>query len=162
MTLSQIKEKVGIMVIIDMKVLMGEFANLVNSGYIHVFVWFVGADIATGILKGLLNKQGDSTKGLLGVVKHLLVVMLVLAAVPYLRMFGFGSLADAFVLFYIAVYGISFTENWGQLGLPLPSFVKDRLIKLKGDSEKKGSDELAKKEGSETVNPYLNSGKDDK
>ncbi|ECL0232184.1 phage holin family protein, partial [Listeria monocytogenes] len=31
---------------------------------------------------------------------------------------------------------ISIMENWGQLGLPLPSFIKDHLEKLKNLSDK--------------------------
>lgn len=38
--------------------------------------------------------------------------------------------ATAFVFFYIAVYGISITENLGQLGVPIPNWVKERLSKL--------------------------------
>lgn len=47
-------------------------------------------------------------------------------------------MANAFVIFYIAVYGISVTENLGQLGLSLPKFVIDRLEKLRDSAEKVG------------------------
>ena len=109
--------------------------------FIQVFIWLVLFDVFTGISKGLAGKQGNSTKGLLGVVKHLLVVLLVIVAYPYMRVMGMSLTANAFVIFYIAVYGISVTENLGQLGLPLPKFVVDRLEKLrdgadKGDVEK--------------------------
>lgn len=129
------------MVIIDNAVLISEFRNLVNNVYIHIFVWMVVGDIASGIFKGLLNKDGNSTKGLLGVIKHLLVVALVLIAYPYLKILGFEGIATAFVISYIAIYGISLTENWGQIGLPLPDFVKARLWKLKDDAEKRGAED---------------------
>lgn len=124
------------MVIINMSELAAQFKGLVNDGYIHFFVFMVCGDIATGLIKGLLNKQGDSTKGLLGGVKHLLVVVMVLTAVPYLKLLGFEQFATTFVMFFIAFYGVSLTENWGQLGLPLPSFVKEALIKLKNETDK--------------------------
>ncbi len=135
---SQNNEKVVKMVIIDTAVLIAEFRNLLNNGYIHIFVWMVVGDIASGIVKGLMNKEGNSTKGLIGAVKHLLVVALVLISYPYLKILGFESIATAFVCSYIAIYGISLVENWGQIGLPLPDFVKDRLGKLKDKSEEKG------------------------
>ncbi|HHK0705490.1 TPA: phage holin family protein, partial [Streptococcus pyogenes] len=32
-------------------------------------------------------------------------------------------------------YGISIVENWGQLGLPMPSFVRSFFEKLKRDTD---------------------------
>lgn len=127
--------------IIDNLKLLAEFRNLADNVFIQVFIWLVLFDIFTGISKGLVGKQGNSTKGLLGIVKHLLVVLLVIVAYPYMRVMGMSLTANAFVIFYIAVYGISVTENLGQLGLPLPKFVIERLEKLrdgadKGDVEK--------------------------
>ena len=128
------------MVIIDNLVLLSEFKNLVSNVYIQIFVWIVIADIITGVCKGLAGKETNSTKGLMGVVKHLLVVALVLIAYPYLKIMNFEGVATAFVLSYIAVYGISVIENLGQLGIPIPDFVKDRFSKLKDSSEEQGRD----------------------
>lgn len=122
--------------IIDNLKLLSEFRHLADNALIQVFIWLVLFDLFTGISKGLINKQGNSTKGLLGIVKHLLVVLLVVVAYPYLHIMGLTMMANAFVIFYIAVYGISVTENLGQLGLPLPKFVVDHLEKLKNAADK--------------------------
>lgn len=122
------------MVIIDNGHLLLEFKNLLGNLYIQVFLWLVLADIATGLCKGFLIKEGNSTKGLLGMVKHLLVVFLVIVAYPYLKIMGFEQIATAFVFFYIAAYGISIIENLGQLGVPIPAWVRDRLQKLQDTS----------------------------
>lgn len=124
------------MMIIDNLKLLAEFRHLADNALIQVFIWLVLFDVFTGISKGLLGKQGNSTKGLLGIVKHLLVVLLVIVAYPYMRVMGMSLTANAFVIFYIAVYGISVTENLGQLGLPLPKFVIDRLEKLRDGADK--------------------------
>lgn len=129
------------MMIIDNLKLLAEFRHLLNNAFIQILVLVVLFDILTGMVKGLKGKKGNSTKGLLGVIKHLLVVLLVIVAYPYMRIMGMSLAANAFVIFYIAVYGISVTENLGKLGLPLPEFVIDRLEKLresadKGDVEK--------------------------
>ena len=129
------------MMIIDNLELLAEFRHLADNALIQVFILLVLFDVFTGISKGLAGKQGNSTKGLLGVVKHLLVVLLVIVAYPYMKVMGMSLTANTFVIFYIAVYGISVTENLGQLGLPLPKFVIERLEKLrdgadKGDVEK--------------------------
>ncbi|EGO7968446.1 phage holin family protein [Enterococcus faecalis] len=126
------------MVIIDNQALIAEFKNLISNGFIQVFVWIVLGDIATGICKGIYREEGNSTKGLPGLIKHLLVVCLVIVTYPYLKIMGFSSIADGFVLFYIAVYGLSITENLGQLGVPLPSWVKNHLSKLKDENDKGG------------------------
>ncbi len=124
------------MMIIDNLKLLAEFRHLSDNALIQVFIWLVLFDVFTGISKGLLGKQGNSTKGLLGIIKHLLVVLLVVVAYPYLHIMGLAVMANAFVIFYIAVYGISVTENLGQLGLPLPKFVVDHLEKLKNAADK--------------------------
>ena len=117
--------------IIDNLKLLAEFRHLADNVLIQVFILLVLFDVFTGISKGLAGKQGNSTKGLLGLVKHLLVVLLVIVAYPYMKVMGMSLTANTFVIFYIAVYGISVTENLGQLGLPLPKFVVDRLEKLR-------------------------------
>ena len=124
------------MVIINNGELLIEFANLIHNAHIQIFVWVVLFDILTGLCKGIFVKDANSTKGLLGVVKHLLVTMLILVAYPYLKILGFETIATTFVWFYIAMYGISITENFGQLGLPIPDWVKDRLSKLQDTTNK--------------------------
>lgn len=118
------------MVIINNGMLLNEFRGLLTNGYIQLFLWVVVGDIVTGLCKGIFVKEANSTKGLLGIVKHMLVVCLVIIAYPYLKIMNLETFATAFVFFYIAVYGISITENLGQLGVPIPNWVKERLSKL--------------------------------
>ena len=111
--------------IIDNLKLLAEFRHLLDNAFIQILVWVVLFDILTGMVKGLKGKKGNSTKGLFGLITLL----------------GLQPYANAFVLFYIASYAISITENLGQMGVPIPSFVKDRIEKLrdltdKGDVEK--------------------------
>ena len=122
------------MVIIDNGMLLNEFRGLLTNGYLQLFLWVVVGDIVTGLCKGIFIKQANSTKGLLGIVKHMLVVCLVIVAYPYLKIMNLETFATAFVWFYIAVYGISITENLGQLGVPIPNWVKERLSKLQDSS----------------------------
>lgn len=122
------------MVIIDNGLLLNEFRGLLTNGYLQLFLWVVVGDIVTGLCKGIFVKQANSTKGLLGIVKHMLVVCLVIVAYPYLKIMNLETFATAFVWFYIAVYGISITENLGQLGVPIPNWVKERLSKLQDSS----------------------------
>ncbi|MDC96621.1 holin [Listeria monocytogenes] len=122
--------------LIDNLALLHQFQLLLNDLFVQVFMFSVLFDIATGMAKGIAGKQGNSTKGLLGIVKHMLITILVLIAYPYMKLLHLDTLAISFISFYILAYGISIMENWGQLGLPLPSFIKDRLEKLKNLSDK--------------------------
>ncbi|EEA6131471.1 phage holin family protein, partial [Listeria monocytogenes] len=116
--------------------LLHQFQLLLNDLFVQVFMFSVLFDIATGMAKGIAGKQGNSTKGLLGIVKHMLITILVLIAYPYMKLLHLDTLAISFISFYILAYGISIMENWGQLGLPLPSFIKEHLEKLKNLSDK--------------------------
>lgn len=129
------------MMIIDNFQLLKEFSNLLNNLWIHVFIILVAFDILTGLVKGMKKNSTNSTKGLTGMIKHLLVVILIITAYPYLSLLGLQPYANAFVLYYIASYAISITENLGQMGVPIPTFVKERIEKLrdltdKGDGQK--------------------------
>ncbi|MEG0286028.1 MAG: phage holin family protein [Vagococcus sp.] len=119
------------MVIISFSDVILEVQSLLNNFWFHIFIWSVIFDIGTGIVKGFVIKDSNSTKGLLGLIKHLLVVLLVLTAIPYLNLANLHTIAESFLIFFTVVYAISIVENWGQLGLPLPNWVKGMLTKLK-------------------------------
>lgn len=58
------------MMIIDNLKLLSEFRHLLNNAFIQILVLVVLFDILTGMVKGLKGKQGNSTKGLFGLIKH--------------------------------------------------------------------------------------------
>ncbi|MGX7107926.1 phage holin family protein [Facklamia miroungae] len=106
-----------------------EFDKLINiyetinqNPYIVVFVWLVVLDFITGYAKSFIINVANSTKGLRGLVKHLLVVILVISVCPLLTLLGFESISLSFIVFYIGTYGISIVENIGQSDIPLPTF----------------------------------------
>lgn len=111
------------------------FKSITQVPIYHIFIGLVIADVVTGTIKGFVNKQANSTKGLLGILKHLMVVILVLTVTPYLVMLKQVLIADSFIIFFISQYGISFVENWGQIGLPMPNFVRQYFEKINRDKE---------------------------
>lgn len=110
--------------------LMLEMLTIHQNPYVLVFGWMVVMDFVTGYSKSFIGNVANSTKGLQGLIKHLLVVVLVLSVCPLLAVLGFRPIATSFVLFYIATYGISIIENLGQAGVPLPDFVSKYFDKL--------------------------------
>lgn len=120
---------------INLITLLHLFKGLTTTLEIHIFTIFVCLDIITGLVKGITNKKANSTKGLTGIIKHFLVVLLVYIVYPYLILMGVKPLGFAFVLFFIAAYGISILENWGQIGLPMPGYARAFFEKLKRDTD---------------------------
>lgn len=109
---------------------MLEMLTIHQNPYVLVFGWMVVMDFVTGYSKSFIGNVANSTKGLQGLIKHLLVVVLVLSVCPLLAVLGFRPIATSFILFYIATYGISIIENLGQAGVPLPDFVSKYFDKL--------------------------------
>lgn len=118
-------------VVIELSKLTYAFVHLLENAEIQILTLLIALDIVNGFAKGFYNKNANSTKGLSGIVKHLLILLLVYTVYPYLTLLGARVIAFAFTVFFIASYGISVIENYGQLGLPMPSFVKAYFEKLR-------------------------------
>nr|DAL20021.1 MAG TPA_asm: holin [Caudoviricetes sp.] len=121
--------------------------QMVDNKFIILLTALILIDIATGLLKSLVasntNSKTVSDKGLLGILKHCLVFIVVLVMYPIAETIGFQTYADWLLVYFIITYAVSIMENWGQAGLPLPSWVKDRLAKLQDDYDHKGDDKNA-------------------
>ena len=115
---------------ISLEQILEAYRRIATVSYYQVFIAFVLIDVVSGFFKAFINKQANSTKGLLGVIKHLLVVLLVLTVAPYLTLIGAQWVSQWFLTFFIASYGISIIENYAQLGLPMPNFAKQYFEKL--------------------------------
>lgn len=119
------------------EILLESIYQTTHNWLIHIFVVLVLLDILSGTAKAFRQKVGSSNKGLAGVIKHLLVVMLVITSDIYLPIIGFSAYANIFTGSFVVQYLISVTENLGQLGVDLPPIVKDALYKLNDTSEEK-------------------------
>ena len=100
-----------------------------------VLISFMALDYLTGLLKGWFNKTLSSDVASKGIAKKSLILIVLIIAVLLDRLLN----ADTWVFrtlvcyFYIGNEGISLIENLGELGLPIPSKVKDALIQLKSE-----------------------------
>lgn len=104
---------------------------LVHEPLVHVFASVILLDIALGYIKSFVLGVTDSGIGIKGIIKHAGVILVVFAASVYLPLLGFSYIAKALVLYLIVSYLISLVESWGEMGLPLPPYVKQVLIKLR-------------------------------
>lgn len=113
--------------------------SMVNNYLIEIFLWAVVADLATGITKSFTKhskEKADSSRGLRGLAKHILIIALVITIYPILDVLQFDTISNAVVLFYIAEYAISILENLEVMGFPIPSFLKARFEKMAEDAGK--------------------------
>ena len=102
------------------------------DGLMIALVVFVILDYVTGIMCAINDRKLSSAVGFKGICRKVLIFVLV----------GIGNLVDMYVLgqegvlrtavifFYLSNEGISFLENAGHLGLPIPEKLKDVLEQL--------------------------------
>ena len=109
------------------------------DGFLYALLMFVVIDYATGLMAAFVQKKVSSEVGFKGICKKVFILMLVgVAHIVDLHVVGTGSaLRSAVVCFYLSNEGISFLENAGHLGLPIPEKLKDVLEQL---HDKGGSD----------------------
>lgn len=112
------------------------FQSMEDNPLIWLFVWVVIIDIVTGFTKSLVTKRTTSAKGITGLIKHGVLTLAILTLYPMLDVNGMSKAGNVFISFYILYYAISIVENWGQMGLPLPSWVKAYIYMLSDDYKK--------------------------
>lgn len=89
-------------------------------------------DYITGVCEAIINKSVNSKIGAKGIVKKVGYLIIVAVSVILDQIVGdTGAIRNLVIYFFVANEGISILENWGSMGLPLPSKIKDVLEQLK-------------------------------
>lgn len=109
------------------------FEKLIDNPVFFAFFLIILADIVTGFLKSLVNKKTTSSKGIGGLIKHSTLLLVVCMLYPFCDIYGASGMADTLLIFYILFYAISITENLGQMGIPIPTWLKKYIYKLSDD-----------------------------
>ena len=119
------------------QLMMNGYYRLIDNKLIFLLFIAIMLDIGTGLLKSLVQKstQGKphSTKGIIGVLKHMTVFFSIVVIYPYFDIQGLSVYVDSFVLAVISTYVISIAENWGQAKLPGYQYLSKYLAKLQND-----------------------------
>lgn len=111
-----------------------------HSYWIFLFpVIGAAADIVTGWIQASVNGTWDSTKMRTGLFRkggELLVVIL-----AYIAEIAIKALAQAHVATFMSIYivimeALSVLENLDQAGIVIPSFIRDKLGKIKDEADK--------------------------
>lgn len=109
--------------------------HLDKNALLFTLAVLIFADVITGISKSLVTSTTDSGIGKKGFAIHITIILLVWLLYPWSIAIGYKWVGDAVLWLWIFMYATSITENVGQMGLPLPQFIKDRLSKLSQDAE---------------------------
>lgn len=102
-----------------------------------ILIVFMTIDFVSGFIKAWALKEFDSSKFYIGGVKKLGILLIVAISAQLDLMISIDSMAlrTVAISYYIANEGFSVLENWGAMGLPLPTALKDALAKLRKDEK---------------------------
>ena len=106
-----------------------------------VVIILIGLDTILGLTNGFINKELNSKFGLIGVIKHSIVILLLIAFKFITIEYNLFEYYNLFLLFYIIQYGLSILEHTYKMGVPVPSFL---VTRLKEYSEREGLEEWKK------------------
>lgn len=111
--------------------------KLIDDPLIIGFTILVIADIFSGIVKGLRSNyttgRTNSTKGIYGLCKHLLIMVMVVSFYPYFITLGFNWVAQIMVGAFAYQYLVSLVENLSQMHIatwwlrPVVDFLAKKL-----------------------------------
>lgn len=117
------------------------FARLIDNPVFFAFFLVVLIDVVTGFVKSLVNKKTTSSKGIGGLIKHSTLLLVVCMLYPFCDIYGASGMADTLLVFYILFYAISIVENLGEMGIPVPVWLKKYIYKLSDEYREGKNDE---------------------
>lgn len=126
--------------------------EVMHSMIFWIFISVIVIDILTGKAKALKFHVLDSSIGLNGTMKHVIVIIIALTVSIFSRIAGVPEFSVGIGLFFIFEYLTSIIENLDVLGIPLPNFITQYFNRIK--SEYKYKYKLAEKNVKEELKYY--------
>lgn len=112
----------------------GEMNGLLTALFIAIVL-----DYITGLIKAGITHTLSSEIGFKGILKKVLILLVVGLAHVIDNCVGSGETwRNIAIVFYICNEGLSLLENCVACGLPVPDKIKDALLSLENDDDKKG------------------------
>ena len=108
--------------------LFGEFTGAMAS-----LVALSAIDYASGVMQAIKTHTLSSSIGFNGIFRKAMIFLMVgVAHIVDRQLPGNQTLCrDAVIYFYLANEGISIFENAVALGVPVPAFLKDKLLEIR-------------------------------
>lgn len=126
--------------------------ELMHSMIFWIFISVIVIDILTGKAKALKYNVLDSSIGLNGTLKHMVVIIIAVTISIFSRIAGLPEFSIGVKLFFIFDYVTSIIENLDVLGIPLPDIVTQYFNRIQ--SEYKYKYKLAEKNAKEELKYY--------
>lgn len=104
--------------------------------FITTLIAMLVIDYITGLASAYMNNELNSKIGLKGIIKKVLRLIIVAAAVQVDRVTDTnGYIRNTVILFFITNEGISILENAGKCGVPIPKKFLDVLEQLRDNKD---------------------------
>lgn len=103
---------------------------------LQILMVFMCCDVAVGLLKGWYTGKLSSQQGYKGLIKKAGILFVIIIATMVDILTGQLIFRIPVCYFFIAIEGISILENLAQIGVPIPSFLLDKLAQLKDQEDK--------------------------
>lgn len=113
------------------------------SGLLPILLVFMVIDQISGLLASYVEGKLSSKVGTRGIAKKILILCVIVVAngidqaLATSGMYEGQMVRDAAVFFYLGNELLSFVENAGRMGVPLPSQLTNAVAVLKGKGEGK-------------------------
>jgi toxin secretion/phage lysis holin len=109
---------------------------------IQLLFLLMALDYVSGVAASLKSGKGlSSEKGFWGIWRKGLMIVIVMIGHRFDVLLGTHIFMAGFTYFYLANELISITENFGILGVPLPTQLRKLIAQLKSKEEPKKTEE---------------------
>lgn len=126
--------------------------ELMHSMVFWIFISVILIDVLTGKAKALKFQVLDSSVGLNGTMKHVIVIIIAVTISIFSRIAGLPEFSIGIKLFFIFDYVTSIIENLDVLGIPLPDWITQYFNRIRTEYDYKYK--LAHKNAKEELKYY--------
>ena len=104
---------------------------------LEILLIVIVLDYLTGVMSAFKTKTVSSSEGYMGIMKKASVFVVIILAAQLDKMTGNSTqlFRNCTAFFFIANDSLSILENVGELGVELPSFLQNALIKLRDTND---------------------------
>lgn len=110
--------------------------EIFNNLSMSVLIYLILFDIFLGIIKAIIHKGLNSHIGLIGLIKHSLIILILIVLGVFTPLLEIEVIFSGMVLFFIVQYLLSITENLMKIGVPLPKFLIDKINDMNEENKK--------------------------
>lgn len=111
--------------------------ELMHSMVFWIFISVIVIDIITGKAKALKFHVLDSSIGINGTMKHVVVIIIAITISIFSRIAGLPEFSVGVKLFFVFEYVTSIIENLDVLGIPLPDFITQYFNRIQSEYDYK-------------------------